>query len=70
MYLAIKSVKPLNNYKLLLKFENDEERVFDMTSYLDHGIFSELKNKKTPHSGRLDHMRDFPTNKIFCKKIK
>ena len=45
MYLAVKSVKPLDEYKLLLKFENGEEKIFDMTPYLDIGKLSELKNK-------------------------
>ena len=31
MYLAIKDVKPLNDYLLLLKFENQEEKIFDVT---------------------------------------
>lgn len=44
MYLAVKSVKPLPNYKLLLTFENDETRLFDMNPYLDRGIFKELKD--------------------------
>jgi hypothetical protein len=44
MYLAVKSVKPLPNYKLLLTFENDETRLFDMNPYLDKGIFKELKD--------------------------
>lgn len=44
MYLAVKSVKPLPNYKLLLTFENDEPRIFDMNPYLDEGIFKELKD--------------------------
>ena len=44
MYLAVKSVKPLPNYKLLLTFENDETRIFDMNPYLDKGIFKELKD--------------------------
>ena|GEM_PF-1574558 len=44
MYLSVKSVKPLDGYKLLLKFENDEEKVFDVSPYLDLGKFSELKN--------------------------
>ena len=35
MYLSVKSVKPLNGYKLLLKFENNEEKVFDVSPYLD-----------------------------------
>jgi hypothetical protein len=44
MYLAVKEVKPLNDYLLLLTFENDEKRQFDMKPYLDIGIFRELKN--------------------------
>jgi hypothetical protein len=44
MYLAVKSVKPLPNYKLLLTFENDETRLFDMNPYLDKGIFKELRD--------------------------
>ncbi len=42
MYLSVKKVKPLDNYQLLLIFENDENRVLDMKPYLTHGIFKEL----------------------------
>lgn len=45
MYLAVKDVKPIENYKLILTFENNEVRLFDMNPYLDKGIFQELKNK-------------------------
>lgn len=44
MYLAVIDVEPLNDYKLLLTFENGEKRVFDVSPYLDKGIFQELKN--------------------------
>ena len=44
MYLSVKSVKPLAGYKLLLKFENDEDKIFDVTPYLEIGKFSELKD--------------------------
>ncbi len=44
MYLAIKNVKPQNNYMLLLTFENGERRQFDMKPYLELGIFQELKD--------------------------
>lgn len=44
MYLGVKAVHPLPDYKLLLTFENDEQKIFDMTPYLEHGIFSELKD--------------------------
>lgn len=44
MYLSVKSVKSLDGYKLLLKFENNEEKIFDLSPYLDLGKFSELKD--------------------------
>lgn len=46
MYLAIKQVSPLDNYNLLLIFENGEKRQFDMSPYLNIGIFQELKNEE------------------------
>jgi len=46
MYLAVKDVKPLDDYFLLLKFENEEEKLFDVKPYLNIGKFQELKNKK------------------------
>ena len=45
MYLALKDVKPLENYHLLLKFENDKERVFDVKPYLEICKFKELKDE-------------------------
>lgn len=45
MYLAVTGVKPLSNYQLVLKFENGEERIFDMKPYLDKGIYKELKDE-------------------------
>jgi hypothetical protein len=44
MYLAIKEVRPIDNYQLILTFENGEKRKFDMNPYLDKGIFKELRD--------------------------
>ena len=44
MYPAVKSVKPLEGYKLMLGFSNGEERVFDVSPYLSVGKFSELRD--------------------------
>jgi len=44
MYLSIINVQPLKDYKLLLEFENDEKRIFDMKPFLNYGRYSELKN--------------------------
>jgi hypothetical protein len=46
MYLAVIDVEPLKDYKLLLTFENGEKRIFDVSPYLDKGIFQELKNEE------------------------
>jgi len=53
MYLAVTDVKPLKNYQLLLTFENNEKKIFDMKPYLDKGIFSELKDEKKFKSVRV-----------------
>jgi hypothetical protein len=44
MYLSVESVKPLDGYKLLIKFVNGEERIFDVSPYLNMGRFSELRS--------------------------
>ena len=53
MYLAVKEVKPLADYHLLLKFENDEEKIFDVKPYLEIGKFQELKDEKLFKSVRV-----------------
>ena len=41
---AVKSVQALENYKLHIEFENDELKEFDVTPFLEKGIFVELKD--------------------------
>ena len=43
-YFAIKKVKPIADYKLILVFSNGEKRVFDMKPYLNKGIFKQLRD--------------------------
>lgn len=43
MYLSVIDVKPKNNFNLLLTFENNEIRIFDVSPYLEIGKFKELK---------------------------
>jgi Protein of unknown function (DUF2442) len=38
------TVKPKDNYKLAVTFDNGEKRLFDVAPFLDKGVFSELKN--------------------------
>ncbi len=53
MYLAVKTVKPINNYNLILTFDNGEIRQFDMKPYLNTGIFQELKDISKFNSVRV-----------------
>ena len=43
MYLSIKKVQSLPNYKLELTFENNEVKIFDVKPYLNMGMFKTLK---------------------------
>ena len=45
MYLSVNKVKPLDDYKLELTFENKEIKIFGVTPYLDTGIFTTLKDE-------------------------
>ncbi len=45
MYFSVIDVKPLNDYLLHLTFKNGEQRIFDMKSYLETGIFKKLKDE-------------------------
>lgn len=40
----VQDVEPLAGYKLRLYFTNGESKVFDVSPYLEKGIFSELKD--------------------------
>ena len=53
MYLAVIDVKSIENYKLILTFENSEKRVFDVSKYLEIGKFRELKDKKIFNSVKV-----------------
>ncbi|MDR2690688.1 MAG: DUF2442 domain-containing protein [Dysgonamonadaceae bacterium] len=44
MYWEVKSVKALENYTLLLTFENNEQRCFDVKPLLKTGVFRSLKD--------------------------
>ena len=38
-------VKPLDNYLLLISFDNGEQKIFDVKPYLSHKAFETLNNK-------------------------
>lgn len=46
-------VKPLENYKLELTFDNKEVKIKDMEPYLNKGIFKILKDKNIFNSVKI-----------------
>lgn len=44
MYWDVKIVKPLPNFRIYVEIEDGRKGIFDLTPYLDHGIFRELRN--------------------------
>jgi hypothetical protein len=77
MYLAIKEVKPLDNYLLHLTFENGEKRLFDLKPFLNFGIFQELKDLRLFKTVRTnfdsiewDNEADFDPEILYQKSLK
>ncbi|MCL2106578.1 MAG: DUF2442 domain-containing protein [Oscillospiraceae bacterium] len=48
------SVKTLPDYRLLLRFDNGEERLFDVAPYLATPFFASLKNQAVFQSARIN----------------
>jgi hypothetical protein len=50
----IKEAKTLDDYKLLIRFVNDEEKVFDMKPYLHYPVFKPLNDLKEFNNFLID----------------
>ena len=48
-------VKPLDDYKLLLVFKDNEKRIKDMKPYLNKGIYKDLKNKNFFNKVKIEY---------------
>lgn len=53
MYLAVKDVRTIENYKLLLTFDDDSVKLFDMKPFLEKGIFKELRDEALFKTARV-----------------
>jgi hypothetical protein len=77
MYFSVTDVKPLENYLLMLTFQNGEKRQFDMKPYLETGIFRELKDVRMFRTVKLcfdsiewDNEADIDPEVLYQKSIK
>ena len=46
MFPRVSAANPLNDYRIEIKFDNGEVKIFDVSPYLQTGIFKELREKK------------------------
>jgi len=44
MYWDVKLVKPKSNYRIYIEIEDGRKGLFNMTPYLNHGVFKELRD--------------------------
>jgi hypothetical protein len=72
----VKKVQALENYLLELVFDNGEVRIFDVSPYLDRGIFKELRDKSFFKSVTLfmgsvkwPHDQDFGPDTLYQESI-
>jgi len=73
----IKEVKVLNDYKLLLFYENNEQRVYDMKPNLQYEAFKKLKDyelfKKVHAAGETiewETVEDVSPESLYLNSIK
>lgn len=69
---SVKSVEAIAGYKLRLQFENGEQKVFDVSLFLDKGIFVELKDENYFKKVRVafgsvewPHEQDFSRDTLY-----
>ena len=53
--LTIKQVCPLDDYKLLVRFSTDEEKVIDISTLLNEPVFQPLQNLNLFRSVYIDY---------------
>ena len=61
----IKTIKILDNYKLLIQFDNEEKRIYDMSNRLN-GVFAHLKDyEKFKLVKIVDGIPTWPSNEAL-----
>lgn len=61
------SVTPLENYRLLLLFDNHERKIFDVTPYIHGTWFGELQNPEVFKSVQIAGLSvEWPNGQDIC----
>ena len=53
--ISVVSVRPLDDYKLWIRFSNGETRVFDCTKLFEYPVFQRLQDKEVFNSVYVDY---------------
>ncbi|MDR3243786.1 MAG: DUF2442 domain-containing protein [Elusimicrobiota bacterium] len=78
MFHKIKSVKPLENYTLLVYFENEQKKEYDVASLFDEievfktladvqGLFEQVKVDKGGYGVYWNDFIDLSCNELYSK---
>jgi len=69
-------VELLGEYKLLITFDNNEKRVFDVTPYLSDSFFAPLKSLSVFNTVKINLISlewiggiDFCPDELYCNSI-
>ncbi len=69
---SVISVEARDDFKLYIAFENGEKKIFDVTPFLDKGVFTELKNVNYFKQARVSfgsiewpHEQDFSKDTLY-----
>ncbi len=72
----VTKVIPEAEFTLLLQFENNESRRFDMRPYLDMGVFRELRDPRLFRTARVQngtvtwiHHQDLCPDTLYLKSL-
>lgn len=65
---SVRKAEPKQGYKLIVHFSNDEVREFDVSPYLDKGIFAELRDDEYFKKVRVEFGAvEWPNQQDFSK---
>lgn len=65
----IVAVQPLDNYQLLLTFDSNERKIYDMNSWLDKPYFQQLKDLaffRSVHVNKITHTVEWDGGRDLC----
>lgn len=53
--IRVCGVRPLDNYRLWLRFNNDETKIFDCSKLIEKKVYTPLKDKEVFNSVYIDY---------------